>query len=105
MAKVAFVATGNMAERAARVLLALYVAGERGIQAADLIDAVGTSKPTLYRMLALLRGAGWRITSERGQVDGVSVATYTLDAWQTLPRALKRRPATSPGRRRLHAAE
>lgn len=92
MNKVSFVATGNMAERAARVLLAIYVAGDRGILTQDLIDAVGTSKPTLYRMLALLRSAGWRITSERGQVDGLSVATYTLDAWQALPRALKRRP-------------
>jgi predicted DNA-binding transcriptional regulator YafY len=87
-----------MAERAARVLLALYVAGDRGILAADLMAAVGTSKPTLYRMLALLRGAGWRITSERGSVEGVSVATYTLDAWQVLPRAIKRRPAANVSR-------
>lgn len=99
MKRSTFIATGNMAERAARVLLAIYVAGDGGILVTDLMGAVGTSKPTLYRMLALLRGVGWRITSERGTVDGLPVATYTIDAWQQLPRKLKRRPATSPGRR------
>lgn len=89
-----WVATGNMAERAARVLLAIHVAGDRGILAGDLIDAVGTSKATLYRMLALLRGVGWRITSEPESHDGVTCARYTLDAWQRLPRVMARRPST-----------
>lgn len=94
-----WVATGNMAERASRVLLAIYVAGERGILVQDLIEAVGTSKPTLYRMLALLRGVGWRITSEVGVVDGERTATYTLDAWQQLPRVMRRRPGARDKKR------
>lgn len=66
--------------RVARTLLALHVAGAKGILAPDLIERVQTSKATLYRVLALLRAAGWRIESQPEKIDGVTFARLSLSA-------------------------
>lgn len=80
------VPTASTSARVARTLLALYVAGERGILAQDLRDRVGTSKATLYRVLAILRACGWRIDSRPEMLDGIKVARLSLASWQRLPR-------------------
>lgn len=82
--------------RVARTLLALHVAGERGILMPDLIDRVQASRATLYRVLAVIRAAGWRIDSEREQ----GYARVKLAAWQRLPRHVARVPEQHPGRRK-----
>ena len=90
------VPTAKTSERVARTLLALYCAGDRGILVSDLLEALGTSKSSLYRVRDVLTAAGWRISSEREtSPDGdAAVARWTIDAWQKLPKR--------PGRVRLH---
>lgn len=77
------------AHRIPRLLLALHVAGARGVLVADLIDRIPVSRSTLYRDITLLRAVGWRIdmTVEPG-VDGPGrQTTVALAAWQRLPKA------------------
>lgn len=84
------------AVRIARTLLALHVAGERGILMPDLIDRVQASRATLYRVLTVIRAAGWRIDSERE----LGFARLKLATWQRLPRQVARVPGLHPGRRK-----
>lgn len=79
-----------LALRTARVLLALHCAGKRGIGFRDLLRQSGTSKASLYRDLGRIKDAGWRLRvtlDPAGQVPaGESLATYSLESWQRLPR-------------------
>lgn len=84
------------AARVARTLLALHIAGERGILMPDLIDRVQASRATIYRVLTVIRAAGWRIDSERE----LGFARVKLAARQRLPRQIARVPELHPGRRR-----
>lgn len=92
--------TASTSARVARTLLALHVAGERGILMPHLVDRVQTSRATLYRMLAVIRAAGWRIDSERERVDGVAFARLRIAGWQRLPRVIRPVPDAKPGRRK-----
>lgn len=98
MPKLVGAPTTQTTARVARTLLALYVAGDRGILVSDLLEQVGTSHATLYRVRQILLAAGWRISSEDETIDGVTFARWTIDAWQKLPK-LGDGKATGPGRR------
>lgn len=90
------VPTASTSARVARTLLALHVAGARGILVRDLIDRVGTSRATLYRVLALLRSVGWRLESMPESERGV--IRLRLAAWQRLPRQQQLAPLLNPAR-------
>lgn len=68
------------------------------ILVSDLMDQVGTSHATLYRVRKILLAAGWRISSEDETIDGVTFARWTIDAWQQLPKA-RAGKMIGPGRR------
>jgi DNA-binding IclR family transcriptional regulator len=93
------VPTGNTATRVARTLLALHVAGAGGILAADLVARVGASRATVYRVLSVVRAAGWRIESTPEWLDGVRVARLSIADWQRLPREQGAPPQFNRSRR------
>lgn len=79
----------DRAVRLPRLLLALHVAGERGVLVEDLLKQMGASHATLYRDFRVLRRAGWRLDTARDDEDGR--VSYALASWQALPKVAPKR--------------